>query len=437
MARGRSALAALGAALLAAALLLTGCIGGEPSPPADQDQQTGDKFSGEIEWWTINLQKNYSDYINGMIKAYESEHPDVKIRWVDVPGQDITTKLLAAIAGEQVPDAVNFTSQTTGLFAGSMTDLGKYFSASELNAYLPSLVAPLKNQQDKQIAVPWYNGGAGLGFYRKSVVTKAGFDAANPPKTWDDALALAQKVQDTTGGYGTNAMAYSNTMQSEGIPLISEDRKKATFNTPEAVRVLEKFKKYFASGAVAPGVLGKDPRSYAQNLSNKLIAFMPMDTSSNIVGLQNNSPDVYDDLVVAPAVTGASGTQLMFGQQVFGIPAASKHQAAAAEWLKFVTSPANQLAFCKIVAIYPSSTETLKDPFFTDVSGNTPADQARKVLVQTFPKIVDGSLGSGNDENLRMMFDEQVRAYMSGKKSAEQALKEAASQWDAELGKAS
>jgi putative chitobiose transport system substrate-binding protein len=436
MTRSRSAPTALVTALLAAALLLTGCLsgGGEPEQPA---AQSGEKFSGEIEWWTINLQKNYADYINGLIDAYESEHPDVTIRWVDVPGQDITTKLLAAIAGDKVPDAVNFASTTTGLFAGSMSDIGTYFSDSELSAYLPSLVEPLKNQEGKQIAVPWYNGGAGLGFYRKSVVTKAGFDAANPPTTWDEALDLAQKVKDTTGGYGTNAMAYSNTMQTMGIDLISADRKKATFNTPEAVGVLEKFKKYLDSGAIAPGVVGKDPRSYPQNLSNKLIAFMAADTSSNLVGLKDNSPDVYADTAVAPAVTGPSGTQLMFGQQVFGIPAASKHQAAAAEWLKFVTSPANQLAFCKLVAIYPSTTETLKDPFFTDINGTEPADQARKVLVETFPKIVDASLGSGNDENLRMLFDEQVRMYMSGSKTAEEALAEAASQWDAELAKAS
>jgi hypothetical protein len=35
-----------------------------------------------------------------------------------------------------------------------------------------------------------------------------------------------------------------------------------------------------------------------------------------------------------------------------------------------------------------------------------------------------------------MMFDEQVRAYVTGKKSAEQALADAASQWDTELAKA-
>ncbi|WP_163505978.1 extracellular solute-binding protein [Fodinicola acaciae] len=426
-------LTVLGAVLSAAVLLLTGCIGGQVAGSGGN----GEKYAGEIEWWTINLQKNYSAYINGLIGTYQAAHPDVKIRWVDVPGQDITTKLLAAIAGDKVPDAVNFTSNTTGLFAGNMADLGQFFSAKDLSAYASALSRPLKDRAGKQIAIPWYNGGAGLGVYRKSALAKTGFDPAKPPKTWDDALALAQRVKDSGGGYGTNAMAYSYTMQSEGVPLISPDRKKAAFNTPQAAAILAKFKKYLDSGAIAPGVLGKDPRSYAQNLSNKLITFMPTDTSSNLVGLQKNSPDVYADSVVEPAVTGPSGVQLMNSQQVFGIPAGSQHKAAAAEWLKFVTSPANQLAFCKIVAIYPSTVDTLKDPYFTDITGNTPADQGRRVLVQTFPKIVDASLGSGNDENLRNIFDEQVRAYMTGSKTAVQALNDAAQQWNTELAKAS
>jgi putative chitobiose transport system substrate-binding protein len=417
--------------LLAATLLFTGCLAaGQPEPAAPDG---GEKFSGEIEWWTINLRKDYAGYINDLIDVYESKHPDVQIRWVDVPGQDITTKLLAAIAGDKVPDAVNFTSSTTGLFAGQMSDLRTYFDEVELAVYAPSLLEPLTDQQGKVVAVPWYNGGAGLGVYRRSALAKTGFDPANPPKTWDEALALAQKVKDTGGGYGANLMAYSFTMQSEGVRLISADRKRAAFNTPQAAKILEKYKKYLDSGAIAPGVLGKDPRTYPQNLSNQLIAFMPSDTSSNLLGLRENAPDVYADTVVTPAVTGPAGTRLMAGQQVFGIPAGSKHQAAAAEWLKFVTSPANQLRFCKLVSIYPSTPRTLKDPFFADITGKTPADQARKVLVDTFPSIVDASLGSGNDENLRLLFDEQVRAYMSGGKSAAEALAEAERQWNAEL----
>ncbi len=148
-------LAALGAALLAAVLLLSGCISGQQAG-AGGAGAAGAQYSGQVEWWTINVQKNYSAYVNRLISTYQSAHPGVKIKWVDVPGQDITTKLLAAIAGNKVPDAVNFTSFTTGLFASNMTDLSQFFSPQDLSAYAPALASPLKDQSGRQIAIPWY-----------------------------------------------------------------------------------------------------------------------------------------------------------------------------------------------------------------------------------------------------------------------------------------
>lgn len=425
----------IGAVLTALAMLLgtSGCIGG------GQDQQTqgtvGEKHSGEVEWWTVNLQKNYAPYIQGMIDAYQSEHPDVKIKWVDVPGQDITSKLLAAIASGQVPDAVNFNSQTANLFAGSMSDLGEFYSPEELGVYQESLRKPLTNPEGAQVAVPWYNGGANLAWYRKSVVDKAGFNAEEPPKSFDDALDLAQRVRDTSDIAGTNLLPYSWVAQSEGIEMLNAEGTKAEFNTPEAIALLKKYKKFYDSGAIAPGAVGKDPRNYEQSLENNGIAFYSSSTSTHLTNLAKNSPDVYVDVTVAPAVTGPSGRNLMLSQQVFGIPAKSDSKAAAAEWLKFVTNAENQLAFCKLATIYPSTPATMEDPYFTAIEGDGPAEEARRTMVQTFPTIEDGSLGSGNDENLRELFDEQVRAYMAGSKSAEQALETAAKQWDDELAK--
>lgn len=412
---------------------LTGCISGGQQNQQEQGS-VGDKYSGEIEWWTINLQKNYAPYINSMIEQYQSEHPDVKIKWVDVPGQDITSKLLAAIASGQVPDAVNFNSQTMGLFGGQMTDLNELFTPDELGTYQESLRTPLTDG-NRQAAIPWYNGGARLGMYRKSVVGKVGFDPAKPPTTFDDALELAQRVHDSEGISGTNLLPYSSVMQVEGIEMLNADRTQAAFNTPEAAALLEKYKKFYDSGAIAPGAIGKDERSYEQTLENGQIAFSASVVSTQLNNLQKNDPQVYDDIAVAAAVTGPDHRNLLQAQQVFGIPAKSDAKAAAAEWLKFVTSPANQLAFCKLAAIYPSTPETMKDPFFTQIEGDAPAEQARRIMADSLSSLEDGSLGTGNDENLRLLFDEQVRAYVTGSKSATDALDTAAKQWNDELAK--
>ncbi|GAA1579960.1 MULTISPECIES: ABC transporter substrate-binding protein [Kribbella] len=414
-------------------LALAGCVSGSPAGGGDQ-KQSGDAYSGDVEWWTINLQKNYGPDIQKWIDAYQKDHPKVHIKWVDVPGQDITTKLLAALASGKVPDVVNFTSATSGLFASSMADLNSLFSKEDVAAYLPNLADPLV-VDGKRIAIPWYNGGTSLAFYNKDLLAKAGFDPAKPPATYDDALALATKYHDATGKSATNFMAYSTVVQADGVKLLSDDGKKAAFNTPETLALLEKFKKLFDSGAIAPGSLGENQRDLPQSLENKLIAFNPAAVSSSLLNVQKNAPAVYSSIVVGPPVTGADGKFYMPGQQVMGIPAKSGHQAAAAAWLKYVAAPEQQLALCKLVPIYPSSVKALEDPFFTDITGTTPADQARKILLDTFKQSVDASMGSGNDEQLRQLFDDQVRAYMSGTKTAQQALDAAEKAWNDTLAK--
>lgn len=415
-------------------LALAGCVSGSPAGGDDDQKQSGDAYSGDVEWWTINLQKNYGPDIQKWIDAYQKEHPKVHINWVDVPGADITTKLLASIASGKVPDVVNFTSATTGLFAGSMTDLNSLFSKEDVAAYLPNLTEPLV-VDGKRSAIPWYNGGTSLAFYNKDLLAKAGFDPAKPPKTYDEALALATKYHDATGKSATNFMAYSSVVQANGIPLLSEDGKQAAFNTPEALALLEKFKPLYTSGVIAPGSLGENPRDLPQSLENKLIAFNPAAVSSSLLNVEKNAPAVYSSIVVGPPVTGADGKFYMPGQQVMGIPAKSDNQAAAAAWLKYVAAPEQQLALCKLVPIYPSSVKALADPFFTDISGTTPADQARKILIDTFKQSVDASMGSGNDEQLRALFDDQVRAFMSGTKTAKQALDDAEKAWNDTLAK--
>lgn len=430
----RKRITALTALAVGAAFALTGCISGSPTSD-DDPEQSGDRYSGEIEWWTINLQKNFGAYIQDMIDTYEEEHPEVTINWVDVPGQDITTKLLAAIASGKLPDAVNFNSTTKGLFADSMSDLGEYFTPDEIAEYAPGLTDPLTDEDGVQYAIPWYNGGTNLAFYNTQLLSSTGFDPASPPETYEEALELAQEYHDASGAFGTNFMAYSNIVQANDLPLISKDKTEAAFNTSETTELLETFKQYFDSGAIAPGALSADIRNLPQTLDNEQVALEASMTSSNLANIQKNAPSVYETIAVAAPVVGPSGKYYMPAQQAFGIPAKSDNKAAAAEWLKFVTSPENQLAFCKLVAIYPSTLKTMEDPFFTDITGDTPADQAREVLRDTFANSVDASLGTGNDEQFRELFDEQVRAYMSGQKSVTQALDDAETAWNTELAK--
>lgn len=419
---------ALGAAI-GTSMVTSGCISGGSSDSAEDEP-----FEGTVEFWTINLKKNYGDYVSGLIRSYEKAHPKVTIKWVDVPGADIATKLLAAIASGNAPDAVNLDAQSVPRFIPSLTAIDDLLSDDELADFLPNLTNPMR-RKGKLWAVPWYSAGAPVGIYRKSVVSKAGFDPANPPATYEDALALAEKVYNATDVYGMNDLPTYPVLALMGVASPAKDREKASFNTPEAAAVLEKFKKTYDRHGIAPGAVSLDERNPQQSIDNKQLAFLPNYGPFILINTKANAPDVYRDVVITKGIPNKDGRYMLNNQQTWIVPKASKHKRAAAQLIKFVTNGTNQLAFCKLNALYPSTISTTKDSYFTDVSGDSPIDQGRKVIVSELPKLTYGALGTSRDVEVTKALADQVVAFMQGRKNAAAALSAAADEWNAILAK--
>jgi putative chitobiose transport system substrate-binding protein len=196
------------------------------------------------------------------------------------------------------------------------------------------------------------------------------------------------------------------------------------------VQVLERFKQAYDKHGIAPGAITKDTRNYPQSIDNGQVAFTSSSLPFSLLNYQKNSPDIYKKLAVTKAVHTTDGKYLLAGQQTFAVPKASKHKQAASAFIKFITNAANQLAFCKLVTIYPSTISSAKDSFFTDITGNSLVDQARKITVEELPQLQDGQLGTGNDPQLLEDFSDQLAAYMQGQKSAQAALADAEKQWN-------
>ncbi|GLY70636.1 ABC transporter substrate-binding protein [Amycolatopsis taiwanensis] len=419
-------------ASLALLLTLSGCISGT-NAGGGSDQPDSTKLGGEVEWWTINLKANYGEYVQGLIDRYQAGHPGTKINWVDVPGNDLATKLLAALSSGNPPDLVNINSKDLGRFQNSVADLHKYFTAEELAAYQPSLVKPLE-RDGALTALPWYNGGSPVAIYRKSALAGTSFDAQNPPKTIDDFLQLATEVKQKSGVAGMNLYEWSQVLPYYGVDMLNPQRTAAAFNTPKTIDILNRWKAAYDSGAIAPGVVSKDIRNLPENIENRRIGFVANVPATQLVNTQKNAPEVYGDLVVTPSARTPNGKLLLAAQQTFAIPNGSDNKATAADWLKFVTNNENQLAFCKVVAIFPSTKATLEDPYFA-VKGTDASAVARKIIVDTLPDLADGALGTPKDQQLRDLFDEQIRAFLQGAVDAKTALGNAEQQWNQELAK--
>jgi putative chitobiose transport system substrate-binding protein len=95
-----------------------------------------------------------------------------------------------------------------------------------------------------------------------------------------------------------------------------------------------------------------------------------------------------------------------------------------------VTSPEKQLEFCKLVAIFPSTEATLKDPFFTNIEVKSLKDEARKMMVANASKLSLGSFGLDKEQDLVDNYNEAIRAALLGQKSVKQALDDAVKFWN-------
>src|SRR5699024_12052737 len=100
--------------------------------------------------------------------------------------------------------------------------------------------------------------------------------------------------------------------------------------------------------------------------------------------LQTDAPDAYADIYVTLSPLDQDGNDQMPCQHGRSVPAQAENPVAGAEFIKFMTSAEAQLAFCELVAIFPSAHETLEAPLFSGEAGDDPIEQARKIVVENF-----------------------------------------------------
>ncbi|MBA4494691.1 ABC transporter substrate-binding protein [Paenactinomyces guangxiensis] len=418
-------------AVILSTLLLVSMVVGCTEPSAKKNGPI------ELEFWTINLKKNFSDYIQGTIDAYEKEHPGIKIKWVDVPGADVTKKLTTALTSGDVPDVVNETNLGLSVLQNynAVQPISDIVGKEKLDPYMDGLLESV-TIDGKVMAIPWYYAGPPIGLINTELYQKAGLDPNKPTKTWDELFANGKQIHAKLPKvYGSNDIATLQTFITEGLPILSEDRKTAVFNSPEHVAFVEKFVQAYKDGAIAPGAVVKDDRQYQQTIDNQLAAHSGNAQAATLNNIEKNAPSVIPKLKVVPPVTGKAGKLAVKDTQLFLVPKGSKHPKEAADFALYITSPQKQLEFCKLVPIFPSTEETLKDPFFTKVEGNTIKDQARKVMVEAAPNLTVNILGIEKEQELKEFYEEEIRAAMLGKKSAKEALDTAVKHWNQSLAK--
>ena len=383
----------------------------------------------KLQFWTISLQPTYTDYINNIIKEFEKDHPDVTVEWVDIPYNALKQKLTAAIAGGVPPDVVNLNSEFAQVLAQNyaLLDMDKAVPDEKKKLYFEGLwnAARFRNTN---YAVPWYVTTRVV-MYNRDLFEKAGLNPDKPPVTWDEVGEFARIIKQKTGIYGyMPAIKFIEDLEIRSIPVVNEDRNKALFNCPEGVKLLKWYADLSKDDMIPPETL---PEGYQGALNRYQSGQLGMVIAGPTLlnRIEKDSPTVFKVTDVAPMPMDKAGV-VPAATMNLAVPVSSKHKKLAVEFALFVTNDKNQLEFCKLVPLLPSTKKAAEDAFFKEDTGKPLQDKAKRISIDQLFKSKDLSLGLTHQSDLNRSIREAMEAAMYGRISPQEAMDKAAKQWD-------
>lgn len=158
-----------------------------------------------IEFWFHEFAPEV-ERVKELAAQYSAEHPNVKINITSAPLADYTQKLSVAMATGTGPDLYDLgtwfmsTYQTKKMMAPVQLDVFGWKTLDDARkAYIPGTLDGLI-YDGKLYAIPVQMNSFSL-FINNKIFTDAGLDPVkDAPKTWDDLIMVAKKVQTVKDG---------------------------------------------------------------------------------------------------------------------------------------------------------------------------------------------------------------------------------------------
>ncbi|WP_106766197.1 ABC transporter substrate-binding protein [Paenibacillus faecalis] len=389
--------------LLLASIMIVGLLAacgsktsddGKAASNADGEGKTGEKVT--VEFWTISLQPTFNDYFNKLIADYESENPNIKIDWKDYPYDAVLNKLMTNIAAEEAPDVVNLNTELANQMGtkNALVDFNQELTPEQKEAYFQGIYSSTEID-GKAYALPWYTGLPIL-FLNKDLVEKAGLDPNNPPATREDLMQWGRQIKEKTGVYGYIFSMEARSLLEENLQFLTEDYKKAAFNTPEVEEYIQENLALLEEGVIPKDIINYDKQ--VQYFASEQVA-MSLSSSPFINKIKTAAPDVYEKMLAVPSPVGEAGIRYSNTMNLV-VPATTSHKKEAVDFAVYVTNATNQLEFSKVANTLPSTVESAKDPFFSENDG-TLEGVAKTVSAVSLDKAQDFYIGieSANDVN--------------------------------------
>ena len=361
-----------------------------------------------VTLWTLQM-GDFSDYMYKIIRTYENNHPNIQIKWVDVPFSEGEKRTLAAVMTDNPPDLINLNPDFSALLAqkGTLEEIPEEVTTD----FNPEIINALK-YNDKLYSIPWYATSA-ITIYNKDLFQQSGI--IRLPKTYKELAAISEKVKENTGAY-----AYLPTITENDtmVKILNKYGISEAEDYPKAQKVFEMFKNLYQKELIpAESITFTHRESLEQYMAGKIVFFQGGANFLNMI--KENAPSVYEQTDVTEQIKGPVG-QNDFSVMNFVIPSRAKHKKEALDFCLYLTNEQNQLELARMTNVIATNSSALKNAFYNDDS--TLEAKARSISAKQINRITPQLRQRRNQKEINTQVNAAVQSVLLNKDSIESIL---------------
>lgn len=404
--------------------MLAGCSSGK-------NESASSKENGN-EPVTIRVlsSDDFAGFREETIKDFQTKYPNIKVQLEHVAYDQLHDKELASFnaKGDGTYDVVDVDEIWTAEYAdaGFIQPVSKRYTDEMKKGILPSGLN-IVSYKSEYYGLPMFNDVLFF-YYNEDLLKKAGFD--HPPKTWDEFTQMSKALQDkklvegnaSSWGWSANeglVCYYSQFLGSFGGKFFDEQGN-PVFNNEKGVQALQ----YMADSMGKEGIVDKGSINY--NDRQILDAFKNGKTAfvsgwSFYWGEINDKDSKVKGQAKVALVPSGNGNQssTVTGSMYLGVTQQTKHADAAWKFIEFLGSKEVQ----KQQSIKAGALPIWKD-LYSDEELNKNHGAMKEMMEQLKHTVSRPSMDSYNEFSKELQI--KLQEVLTGKKSAKQALDEAA-----------
>ncbi len=376
------------------------------------------KKNNEVVFWTLQM-NDFAPYINGVIKDFENQNPDIKIKWVDVPFSEGEKRTLASVLSDNPPDLVNLNPD----FSSTLAHKGALYEipADKTKQFNQEILNALKTN-GKIYSIPWYATSA-ITIYNKNLFNKANLAV---PQTYSELMTAAPKIKQKTGAYITLPTITENDTM---LKILNKYGISNAFdiNSKQSVKVFVMFKNLYTDNLIPKETVTMTLQEALEKYMSENIALIG--AGANFLNMiKENAPSTYSKTDVAPQIVGEIG-QNDFSLMNFVIPLRAKHKEEALKFALFLTNDKNQLELAKLTNVLATNEETLKNEFYTKYDERDLMAKARVISAKQLNRVQPVFKTQKGQKDINNIVNSAVQEILLNKDTTQNVLNRVSKDW--------